>query len=369
MTTSIKPEVKSVADYINRVNSLVKAKKERHRIFLYRGEPKWYEGTPCIPSIFRRKDLSDNEYYEKSLYNAIKQNKLSKGSNYLETAIEAQHGEFPSRLLDVSYNSLIALYFAVTPYYHKEVTAYDDQDGVVYVFYVDRLFSPSASNTVENYDAIINKEDWLKQIVFSKTHKVIDHTKINNRIVAQQGAFILFQGNNAERIPHYMYDEIRIPYNAKKRIREELAVLFGLKKSFVFPEIMNYVDDLSEKNQILITEDFNLDNEIKYVLETFSDELDYFAEFLSAYDRKGKEVDFYNAIQEVEKIINSYRIGLDEFLRVANDSEEIRLKLKKYSIIRQENRHVIKEEYNKRLNEFIDKMKEEGINIAESLKF
>ncbi len=357
MSSSVE-EIKSVAAYITAVNKLIKTKKHLHRIFLYRGEPELYEESACIPSIFRKNDLSNNEYYEKSLYNAIKQNKLSKGSNYLERAIEAQHGEFPSRLLDVSYNSLIALYFAVTPYYHKEITAYDDKDGAVYVFYVDKLFSPSASNTVENYDAIINKEDWLRRIVFSKTHKVIDHTKINNRIVAQQGAFILFQGNNADRIPYYMYDRIRIPCSAKKGIREELSVLFGLKKSFIFPEIVNHVDDLSEKNQILITEDFSLDNEIKYVLATFSDELEYFSKFLATYDRESNEVEFYKAVQEIEKIINSYKTGLEDFLYYAKDPQ----KLEKYSADK------ITEEYDRLLSEFIEKMKDKEITISDSLK-
>ncbi|MBQ9369465.1 MAG: FRG domain-containing protein [Clostridia bacterium] len=355
--------------YIDAVNSLIKNKKEPHRIFLYRGEPELYEESSCIPSIFRRKDLSDNVYYEKSLYNAIKQNKLSKGDNYLETAIEAQHGEFPSRLLDVSYNSLIALYFAVTPYYHKEVTAYDDKDGAVYVFYVDKLFSPSASNTVDNYDAIINKTTWLNQPIFAKTHKMIDHTKLNNRIIAQQGAFILFQGNDAERIPQYMFDRIEIPYSAKKTIREELVALFGLSKSFVFPEITNYVDDLSEKNKILITEDFSIDGEIESVFNTFSDELDYFSDFIVAFERKKHERDFYNAIQKMEMIINSYKSSFEVFIEMVERNSEINNELKRYSIDAQKDRIDIIREYNRLLTVFIEELKVEGIEISESLKF
>ena len=87
----------------------------------------------------------------------MRQNKLSNSDSYLENAIDAQHGEFPSRLLDVSYNCLDALYFAVTPYYHKAADSLDSKDGMVYVFYIDEIFSPSAQNTNDNYNAIINK--------------------------------------------------------------------------------------------------------------------------------------------------------------------------------------------------------------------
>lgn len=44
-------------------------------------------------------------------------NHLTDGKTYLEIAIDAQHGGFPSRLLDVTYNCIVALYFAITPYY------------------------------------------------------------------------------------------------------------------------------------------------------------------------------------------------------------------------------------------------------------
>ena len=88
--------------------------------------------------------------------------------SYLENAIDAQHGEFPSRLLDVSYNCLTALYFAVTPYYHHLPDSLDNVDGMVYIFYVDEIFSPSASNTNDNYNTIINKD-----VIVAVTRKAV----------------------------------------------------------------------------------------------------------------------------------------------------------------------------------------------------
>ena len=246
----------------------------------------------------------------------MRQNKLSNNDSYLENAIDAQHGEFPSRLLDVSYNCLTALYFAVTPYYHNDIDAYDSEDGMVYVFYVDEIFSPSAQNTNDNYNAIIDKEfTWFNNhAIFQKNHKFIDHTKLNNRIVAQQGAFILFQGNDDEKIPSYMLSGIVIPSSAKPTIRKELSLMFGINTGSIYPEIVNFAEDLVNKSKSLVTEPFCWKNEIKYVLNTLRKELSYYTEQL-LYRKNNKDSEYYDMIQTVEMIINSYRIGLVDFLQ------------------------------------------------------
>ena len=246
----------------------------------------------------------------------MRQNKLSNNESYLENAIDAQHGEFPSRLLDVSYNCLTALYFAVTPYYHKDVSEYDEDDGMVYVFFIDEIFSPSAQNTNDNYNAIIDKEcPWFNNhAIFQKNHKFIDHTKINNRIIAQQGAFILFQGNDDEKIPSYMMGGIVIPKESKPMIRKELSVMFGINTGSVYPEIVNVAEDLVNKSKSLVTEPFSWKNEIKYVLNNLEKELSYYAEQLSSHNTT-KDSEYYDMIQTVEMIINSYRIGIIDFLQ------------------------------------------------------
>ena len=82
-------------------------------------------------------------------------NHIAKGDSYLEKAINAQHGGFPSRLLDVSYNSLVALFFATTPFYNKIITESDGEDGYVYVFSLDEMFCPVGDGIKDNYTALI----------------------------------------------------------------------------------------------------------------------------------------------------------------------------------------------------------------------
>ena len=308
-------KIMHVAQFIEKVNELINSHPDKKVHFLYRGECKRYPNF-CRPNIFRKNVLSTNPLYEKSLFNTMRQNKLSNNESYLENAIDAQHGEFPSRLLDVSYNCLTALYFAVTPYYHKDVSEYDEDDGMVYVFFIDEIFSPSAQNTNDNYNAIIDKEcPWFNNhAIFQKNHKFIDHTKINNRIIAQQGAFILFQGNDDEKIPSYMMGGIVIPKESKPMIRKELSVMFGINTGSVYPEIVNVAEDLVNKSKSLVTEPFSWKNEIKYVLNNLEKELSYYAEQLSSHNTT-KDSEYYDMIQTVEMIINSYRIGIIDFLQ------------------------------------------------------
>lgn len=312
-------KITCVSDYIKKINELINCKDEEKTLFLYRGEPKGYS-MPCCPNIFRKGFLQKNEFYEKSLFNMMRQNRLTNSTSYLENAIDAQHGEFPSRLLDVSYNCLDALYFAVTPYYHQNADDLDGEDGVVYVFYINEVFSPSAKNTNDNYDAIINKnQKWFNNRIFSKNHKFIDHTKINNRIIAQQGAFILFQGNDAEEIPRYMFSELIIDKESKKLIRRELSLLFGINTGAIYPEIVNLAKDLSQKSSFLITEEFNRKNEIGYVLGNLNKELQYYTDQLVSYQGELDDGVYFETVQNVEKQINSYRLGLIQFM---NDDTE-----------------------------------------------
>lgn len=345
-------EINSISDYISNISFLIEKRKNTRTTFVYRGEPRKFDQY-CTPNIFRKNILSTNEFYEKSLLNALRQNKLSERSNYLENAIDAQHGEFPSRLLDVTYNCLIALYFAVTPFYKQNVTNSDDEDGMVYIFYIEDIFSPTAQNIIENYDAVINKDQkWFNSMIFEKNHKFIDHTKINNRIIAQQGAFILFQGDDAERIPTYMMNGIVIPKESKPRLREELSLMFGINTGTIYPEIVNRVDDIINQSQKIVANNFDYKNEVRYVLKKFEKELEYYYDYLRFINDISYESFYYDAVCYVEKIINSYRIGLCELFESLDDlfkldNEEYRKK------------ELFKAEIIKKYNDLVDEFKKE----------
>ena len=134
---------------------------------------------------------------------------------------------------------------------------------MVFVFFIDEIFSPSAENTNANYDAIINRDrQWHRiRLFLRRTTNLLTTQKLNNRIVAQQGAFILFQGNDAADLPAWMTYGIRIPKEAKPLIRKELKEFFGIHTGSIYPEIVNLVDEISNKSRKLNTEKFCCGNE------------------------------------------------------------------------------------------------------------
>ena len=113
------PKVTDVPSFITRVNNYITARGAKNSFCVFRGEPEIYP-VPCNPFLFRSDALAKNRFFEKNLFGSMRQNQFTGERCYLDNAIDAQHGEFPSRLLDVSYNCLVALYFAVTPFYHRK---------------------------------------------------------------------------------------------------------------------------------------------------------------------------------------------------------------------------------------------------------
>jgi len=309
-----KEPIHSLSEYIERVEGYIRTRPEGEQIYVFRGEPQVYS-RPCIPGLFRREHLARNKFFEKNLFDAMRQNKLSVCQSYLENAIEAQHGEFPSRLLDVSYNCLTALYFAVTPYYHYSEDQYDDEDGMVFLLFVNQVYSPSAQNTNDIYNGIINRDrDWFQEPLFQKNHKFIDHAKICNRIIAQQGAFILFQGDKGEELPKESYYGIRIAGSAKKQLRKELKTLFGIHTGSIYPEIVNLAQEMTEKSRWLETEQFALDTELHFLLKNLEQELEYYLGY-AVEIQDTNPANTQKALWEIGEVIHDYQERIILFIR------------------------------------------------------
>ena len=293
-----------IQDYIELVSNIIEAKEDDRYIITYRGECKEYS-TPCVPNIYREDYLKNYQFFEKNIFDEMKSNKISKGEDYLENAISAQHDGFPSRLLDVSYNSLVALYFAITPYYRLKETEYDEENGKVFVFFIDTIFCPAGENITKSYEDIItNKDSFLNNALFAKNHKLIDHLKINNRIIAQQGAFILFQGNDVEYLPKYMYEEIIIPAKSKKTLRKELKELFGIHTGSIYPEAENLIEEIKKKSLRIENAKFDFNDELKLLMCNLKNEIKYYMFHIFSNPDKHNEL-----IRRFEKSLRGYQLG------------------------------------------------------------
>ncbi len=305
------PQIKSISDFIRVVEEVIKDGKTDHSVIVFRGEAKAFE-TPCQPNIFRTELSQTDKFFEKNLFEEMSANHLTNGQSYLEMAIDAQHGGFPSRLLDVSYNCLSALYFAVTPYYTEKETSYDTEDGIVYVFFLEDLYCPTGNNIIQAYNACINHEvDWFSgQGLFQKNHKLIDHIKKNPRIIAQQGAFILFQGEQLSSFPRYRYKTIRIDKDAKTRLRNELRLYFGIHTGSIYPEEFNLVDEMIRKSEQVSSAPFSLDSELQLVFHNIERLTEYYLNKLEI--ASGEE--YQKIIDEIEEELLDYCMRMSEFI-------------------------------------------------------
>ena len=128
---------------------------------------------------------------------------------------------------------------------------------------------------------------------------------MNHRIVAQQGAFILFQGEDAEPIPAYMFDGIIIPAKSKEIIRKELNVMFGIHTGSIYPEIVNLASELTHKSEKIVCANYNMKTEIESIILQFEKELEYYLGLIMQNNKDNSEVE-----RITEKVIYSYYLGI-----------------------------------------------------------
>lgn len=311
------PTASTVSEYIKIINDIREAHSEKEKgeyISVYRGECEQHL-TAGMPGLFRNDSYKLNPFYERNLLYELSSNKIAKGE-FLEVAFEAQHDEYPSRLLDVTYNALVALYFATTPYYknHKSESDKDEENGVVFVYFVKNIYSASSECINRTFDAIINQDEnqFVFEEAFQGNHKFVDHMKVNQRIAIQQGAFILFQGREYREVPERKYQAIVI--KNKSVIRKELNDLFGINTGFIYPEPYNLVPSITHKAKIAKNTNFSLENEIHCFMDNMRDEIEAFFDSENIVDSGIKEVYlFEKQLSEKRRMIKELLSRIDRY--------------------------------------------------------
>ncbi|MGG5317825.1 FRG domain-containing protein [Enterococcus sp. AZ072] len=288
------------------------------RMFVFRGEQKNYS-TSGMPNIFRDDTymkILKSPIYEKNVIDEVIMNKLSSHKIYLQAAMDAQHGGFPSRLLDTTFNSLIALFFATTPHFTKSIDSQDNSDGVVLVYAVEKMYSSNSSTIQKFFENIITPNNLLNSSrINGYAHKFIDHSDINSRIKSQQGGFVLFSGNQFIPIPEWRQKKIIIDKNFKQKIRKDLKKIFGITMGSIYPEADNLVGYLTEKAEILVENSEDQSSEIYYELEK---NIEYFNSLiLKAMHSKCSNKFMLDKILEIELYLLGFMQSFEDVIEIS----------------------------------------------------
>lgn len=300
--------------YITQIKEKVAELSSRHRAFLktepliaFRGESNDYGDTKLTPSLFRDSSYVAKESHLFELfcdYNIVD----PKASN-IEKAIETQHYASISRMLDISFDVLVALYFACT---HP-----DEHDGYVYVFAFPEHYSPHSKYIEEFYTNVLEG----KHIAYSRNFKVFSHSVTNDRIKAQKGGFIFFPGKEFHPINDCYYERILISKNHKREILEDLEALFQITKATLFPEKDKVAEIITNKfkGNIYTTKSVSLENEI----ESFFSRIDYELKILRL---KGKTADKKRVMRwlrkEQDDLINYTEQQISSHISELTDAEQ-----------------------------------------------
>lgn len=231
-----------------------------------------------LPNIYRDHKIIDNEHIIfKELLLRCPQD-FSHCRSTFEFLVKMQHYSLPTRLLDITTNPLIALYFAcksnqehdgelITFSLPKEKIKYYDSDTVSVLANISRRPKDFKIPEIESIEDFNNHQDikyllheiraekpyFLPLIVPKDLSSVICvKPKLDNpRIIRQDSAFFLFgiakEKNNCATFPEeYVLSKkkrIIIKAKEKSRIINQLEIL-GITEATVFPEIekvANYI--------------------------------------------------------------------------------------------------------------------------------
>lgn len=259
-------KVGAISTFLQRLEQVSRTKGS---VLYFRGHSK--QSYRMEPSIYRNTGWIANEATMLKELILRCPNDFSGGLTTFQCLVKMQHYSLPTRLLDITSNPLVALYFACTTHdkddedgevvvasfsVEKEVK-YFDSDTVSVLANVSRRPSDFSAPAIADI-ALFNAQEEIKLLLhdirqdkphFEPAIRPGDLGRVicvkpmldNPRIIKQEGAFLLFgvdggKSNAAKLEDRSVIEKITINRDKKKEIATQLEAL-GISRATMFPEI------------------------------------------------------------------------------------------------------------------------------------
>jgi hypothetical protein len=154
--------------------------------------------------------------------------------NDMDVLFLGQHYELPTRLLDWSYNPMVALYFAC----ENEKKDEEAKDGRVYIHRLPNNLNDSEQNS--------NMPHSIDEIMKCNKNHFIVPNYTDARYRNQQSLFMFCGKPNEEAI--LKVNSLIIDKDSKKEILKNLALL-GYNRTFIYPKLESLCQDIKKRTK------------------------------------------------------------------------------------------------------------------------
>ena len=103
--------IESVNEFIEKISVLAKEAEDNDEVLLFRGQSNEVYGL--TPGVLRKKLHKENENIMFKELVSYYPGEFDSSRNTFEKLVKAQHYGLPTRLLDVTFNPLVALYLSI----------------------------------------------------------------------------------------------------------------------------------------------------------------------------------------------------------------------------------------------------------------